>query len=106
MRYELKDDAGKVVATVTGANPDANGCDEGVWLELQADDGTRPTLCLVKDKKGGHMHGAWFLGVFRDARNTGSGCDLAITFDKADGPVLQVIKGGKVKHADLFDLLP
>lgn len=103
--YEVKGGSGKTVATVTAADVNSATCDEGVWVEVKADDGTRPTLCLVKDVKGGPYQGDWFLGVFRDARRPGKGCDLAVSFT-AEGPVLQVAKGGEVKIVNLFDLLP
>ena len=101
---EIKDDSGKVIASVTAADVNAAGCDEGVWVEVKADDGTRPTLCLVKDKKGGPFSGGWYLGVFRDAKSPGTGCDLAVSFGK-DGPTLQVVKGKEVRIVNLFDVI-
>lgn len=102
---ELKDKSGKVIAKVTAADPNVAGCDEGVWLEIQADDGSKPTLCLIKDKPSGPFKGGWYLGVYRDVRHAGPGCDFAISFDKENGPSIQVTKGQEVKQRSLFDLL-
>jgi hypothetical protein len=101
---EIKDINGKIIATVTAADPNTAGCDEGLWVELKADDGTRPTLCVVKDRPGDYSIG-WYLGVYRDAKNPGvNGCDLAISFNSG-GPMLQVRSGDKVKIVSLFDLI-
>lgn len=103
---ELKDSKGKVVAKVTAADPNIAGCDEGIWLEVQADDKTKPTLCLVKDKPDGPHKGNWYLGVYRDANQANAGCDLAVTFDKEKGPVLQIVKPGHPpKIVSLYDLV-
>lgn len=101
------DSKGKVIATVTAADPNMADVDEGVWLEVQADDGTRPTLCLVKQRGKSSRNpiesaGRWYLGVYRDARKPGVACDLAITFGP-EGPVLQVVKGKEVRQVNLFD---
>lgn len=101
---EIKDVNGKVIAAITAADPNEDGCDEGLWLEVRADDGTRPTISLVKDKPDGPMKGAWYLGFYRNAKNTILGCDLTITFTK-DGPVLQVIKNEELIIINLFDIL-
>lgn len=95
----------RVIAKVTAAGPNSAGCEEGVWVEVQAADGTKPTLCLVKDKPGGSFDGGWYLGVYRDANNPGIACDLAVSFCKKDGPTLQVVKGQEVKIVNLFDLI-
>jgi len=105
MSFEVKSPDGKVVATVNAANPNGSGCDEGVWVEMQADDGTRPTLCMVKDKPDGPFKGAWYFGVYRDTKDTNIACDFAILFDKEKGPQLQVVRGQEVQAASLFDLL-
>ena len=103
---EIKDQNGKVIAKITGADQNISGCDEGVWVELQADDGTRPTLCMVKDQPGGPHGGNWYLGVYRDSHAAKIvACDLAIMFCKEHGPELQVTKGDQVKSYNLFDLL-
>lgn len=103
---ELKDEKGKVIAKVTAADPNNTQCDGGVWVELQADDGTRPTLCIVKGRPGDYSSG-WYVGVYRDgrARDVGQGCDLAVSFDPQAGPVLQVRQGDQAKIVNLFDLL-
>jgi len=100
----ITDHKGKIIATVMAADPNAQGCDEGVWVELRADDGTKPTICLVKDRPDGPHHGAWYLGVYRNALAPNPGCDLAVTFSEAEGPVLQVIKGDSVKRVNLHRL--
>ena len=98
---ELKDTNGKVIAKVTGCDCNAGDVDEGVWVEVLADDGTRPTLCLVKTK----TKGEWYLGVYRDAKAPSiKACDLAVSFGGV-GPTLQVTKGDKVAIVDLFDLV-
>jgi hypothetical protein len=104
MSHELKDDGGKVIATVTAADVNSKGCDEGIWVEVRADDGTRPTLCLVKDTKSGPFAGGWYLGVFRDAKKPGTACDLAVSFGK-EGVILQATKGKEVRIVNLFDLI-
>lgn len=105
---ELKDSHGRVVAKIMAANPDALHADEGIWLEVQADDGMRPTLCLMKTKsrstRTGPEGGDWYIGMYRDAKNVAIGCDFGISFT-ADGPVVQVVKGNEVKSVNLFDLL-
>lgn len=101
---EIKDEFGKVIARVTDANPNVNGCEEGVWCEIQAADGSKPTLCLIKDKEDGTFDGDWYIGAYRDSKNAPFGCDLAIRFTQ-QGPTLQVIKGKDVKILNLFDLL-
>jgi hypothetical protein len=97
---EIKTPSGKVVATVSAADPNTEFCDEGVWIEVKADDGTRPTLCLIKRKPDED----WYLGVYRDVKKTAGACDLGLTFSK-EGPILQVVKAGEVKVVNLFDLL-
>lgn len=99
---EIKDKKGKVIAKITAADPDASGCDEGLWVEIQADDGTRPTLCLVKGKANDPL--GWYLGVYRDVEKTKGPCDFALSFGK-NGPELQVTKGKETKSVNLFDLL-
>ena len=101
---EIKD-GDKVIATVTAADANVGGCDEGIWIEVKADDGTRPTICLIKDKPKGPHSGAWYLGVYRDVNKAGIACDFAILFDKNKGPQLQVVKGSQVKIINLFDHL-
>lgn len=105
MMPQLKDNNGKVIAEVTAADVNQPGCDEGVWVEMKADDGTKPTICFVKDKPGGPQNGGWYLGFYRDTNNAGPACDFAICFDKKDGPILQVTRGDEVKQVSLFDLL-
>lgn len=103
---EIKDKNGKVVAMVTAMNSEGGPTDEGIWLEVQADDGTKPTLCLIKSQ-GYRQPGDWFLGVYRDARSKDiRACDLAIRFSVNDGVTLQVAQNGKVKVVNLFDLIP
>jgi hypothetical protein len=102
---DIKDDKGKVVAKVTAANPDSDSCDEGVWVEMQADDGTRPTLCFIKPKAGSVYTTGWYLGVYRDAKKPAAGCDIGLSFDEKAGPILQVVRGDDVKTVNLFDLL-
>jgi hypothetical protein len=101
---EIKDCNGKVIAKVVAADPNVSGCDEGIWLEVQADDGTRPMLCLVKDKPDGPFGGDWYIGAYRDSKQPGIACDLAISLTK-DGPVLQAVRGKEVRQKSLFDLL-
>lgn len=100
---EIKTPDGKTIAKVTAADPNVAGCDEGAWVELVTDDGTKPVLCLVKDKPDGPHKGALYLGVYRDTRNS-KACDLAVLFDKENGPILQITKGTEVKQVNLFDL--
>lgn len=99
---EIKDENGNAVATVTAKKSNETDCAEGVWLTLNAADGTKPTLCLVNRKEGG-----WYLGVYRDANKPKVGCDLAISFgDK--GPEVQVVRGDSpddVVIVSLFDFL-
>ncbi len=103
---EIKDDNGKVIAKVSAADVNAAGCDEGVWVEVQADDGTRPTVCLIKDKPCGPFAGGWYLGVYRDTTQKDiTACDLAVSFT-AEGPVVQATGPyGQVKQVNLFALL-
>ena len=98
-KFSLMGSKGKVVAVITAADPNSQDCDEGVWLEVQADDGSKPTLCLIKRKDG-----SWYLGVYRDA-NHAHACDLSVLFDKEEGPTLQVAKGKDVVTTKLFDLI-
>lgn len=100
---EIKDDKGNVVAKVVAAV--GGGIEEGVWIEVQAADGTRPTLCLVKDKPGGPFGGGWYVGAYRDARHPGVACDVAISLTEKDGPTLQATRGKEVRIKSLFDLL-
>ncbi len=97
----ITDDKGQVVAKVTSVAKHGE-IEEGIWLEVQAADGTRPTLCLVKGPCAGAN--GWYLGVYRDTRNPGVACDFAISFTK-DGPVIQATKGREVVSKNLFDLL-
>lgn len=104
----IQDDKGKVIAKVTAADPNDAHCDEGVWVEVKADDGTRPTICLVKLKPlPGSTTAPWYLGVYRDAKSSDviGGCDLGVSFTEKEGPVLQVRRGDDVKIVNLFDLL-
>lgn len=100
---EVKTESGKVVATVTAANPNIHGCEEGIWIEVKANDNSKPTICLIKDKVDGTYQGDWYIGAYRNAADAPLGCDLALRFSK-DGPVLQVIRGKEVKIIDLFDI--
>ncbi len=102
--FELKY-GDKVVATITAKNVNSPECDEGVWVELKADDGTKPTLCMIKTKKDDTFGGDWYLGVYRDASDANIvACDVGIVFSK-NGPAIQVAKGDKVKIVDLFEMI-
>lgn len=100
---EIKTEQGCVVAKITAANPNIHGCEEGVWIELQATDLTKPTLCFIKDKPNGTFEGDWYIGAYRNANVAPLGCDFAIRFSK-DGPIIQMIKGGEVKIIHLYDI--
>ncbi len=93
---DIKDSKGKVIAKVTAADPNQSECQEGLWLEVVADDGTKPTICLIKKTSD------WYLGVYRDA-NDAYACDFAIIFNKEEGPSIQVTKGKEVKTVNLFE---
>lgn len=102
----ITDDKGNVVAKVTSVGPKSGtDLEEGIWVEVQAADGTRPTLCLVKGRPGGSAEDGWYLGVFRDAKKPGVACDLAVSFSAKDGPMIQAVRGKEVIIKSLFDLL-
>lgn len=101
---ELHDKNGKLIAKISASGA-GGGLEEGVWVEIQAADGTRPTLCLVKGKPHGEADDGWYLGVYRDTKQPGIACDFAISFTKSGGPVLQATKGKEVRSKSLFDLL-
>lgn len=97
---ELKDSDGNVVAKIQSESPGQIQCKTGVWLTMKTEDDTEPTLCLVKtgDK-------AWYLGFYRDAKSSPVACDLAISFNKETGPMIQVAKGDEVEQIPLFDFV-
>lgn len=95
---ELKDQNGKVVATVTAATTKDPGCKSGVWIELSTENKTKPTICLIEREKD------FYLGFYRDTNKTTVGCDLAIAFG-TKGPEVQVVKEGQVEIFTLFDIL-
>lgn len=106
MGYEVKDKNGKVVVEVETRDGPRGPLDEGVWVTVNADDGTRPTLAFVKHTGHGY-DGEWYLGVYRDTQSGDPhmACDLAVLFTTDRGPVLQVAKGGKFKTVDLYELI-
>lgn len=99
---ELKDSKGKIVATVTAHDGSGGPVDEGVWVEVQAGDGTRPTICLINSTDVAGTD--WYVGFYRDAKARDiKGCDFAVALTE-HGPTLQVIKDGQIRIVDLFDL--
>jgi len=98
--FELKDKDGNVVAKIQAESPGQLECKSGIWLTLQTDDGTEPTICIVKTGTGG-----WYLGFYRDSKSSPVACDLAVTFDKKDGPLLQVAKGNEIETVSLMSFI-
>ena len=98
--YEVKDENGKITAVISAAHPGQTDCLAGVWLTLKGVEGVEPTLCMVQraDK-------SWYFGVYRDIKQPPFACDLAIEFDKIEGPILQIAKGNEVQQVNLLSFI-
>lgn len=96
---EIKDSKGNVIAKITSARPAQEQCQEGVWLEMQCTNGTRPTICLIAQQNGN-----FYVGAYKNIANSPKACDFAVTLT-ANGPELQILKGDKTKIINLYDFI-
>lgn len=94
---KIFDKSDKLVAEIDVLDGNKEVVDAGLWITLKTEDGTKPSLCLIKNS------GHFYLGLYKDT-NKSTVCDFAVTVDDS-GVHLQAVKNGEVAVADLFDLI-